>query len=657
MMLLAGAALAGPYEDARSRFASGDYQAAATLLEQAREQDPENPLVYAALGDTYRRLGNNADALRAYDEYLKRDPGLSGVRNRRAFLNGYQAVGGDASRLGAAAAGENSAPDGGDEAASASDLISALSSGDVFVGPELRGEVDEAALAAAVQAARPTVVKVVALRQDAYPWLKQYRTRDAFADDLRQRLNLPDDGAVIVGTPKGIAASSGRLSREQLNQSLRQAGLDQAGAQGGLTGALVTATRAVSGTAVSDRRTDTGRGAGLLFGGLAVVAGIVGWRAHKRKKEMDEARGPVEALRQEALTNLSYVDGYLDLLPAGEDAERARALRQSAYEKYATASGVLKTAKAPDELRRAEPLLQGAVQELTGCREAIDRATGGTGVAMRIPELPSLKTDEQRGREYLNLKPVEQINSEAERESYQRMIEQIPPDERGVSFFSGQPMPASELVPVEIVIGGQKRTVMASRYEAEAIARGETPPVRAFEENGQYIPWYEYRGYDPYRDYYRGGFGDALGTFVSLYAISSLLGPAMWVGYSPWGYGGYGWGMPMSPMVFGGPVFGGYYCGGYDTGGHYGGGGYDGGFGGGGGFGGDAAPVEPEHAGSFDFFGGALGGGGGEDQGGGGFDFGGGGGDDGGGFDFGSSDSGGGFDFGGGDSGGGGGDW
>ena len=47
---------------------------------------------------------------------------------------------------------------------------------------------------------------------------------------------------------------------------------------------------------------------------------------------------------------------------------------------------------------------------------------------------------------------------------------------------------------------------MASRDEAEAIRRGETPQVRAYEQNGQYIPWYENRGYDPYRDYY-GGYG------------------------------------------------------------------------------------------------------------------------------------------------------
>ena len=363
---------------------------------------------------------------------------------------------------------------------------------------------------------------------------------------------------------------------------------------------------------------------GLLFLGAAGAGGFALYRSAKKRREMDAVRRPVEQKRKAALDNLSYVDGYLDLLPAGEDATRARALRQEAYDNYARAAALLQGAQNRDDVHRAEPLLDDALVQLEQCRAAIDKATGGTGVAMSIPELPSLATDDERAAAD-RLKPIEQVRSEQEARRLQAEIEQIPPDQRGVSFFSGQPLPASELVPVTMVIGGQKRTVMVSRDEAAAIQRGETPQVRAFEQDGRYVPWYENRGYDPYRDYYGGwgggGFG-GMGTFVNLFMLSQLFGGGLFGGYGGWGFGGMGYGGPT--------VINNNYGGGAgDAGG--------GGFFGGGDFGGavDNAPVE--NTGSFDLFGQ----GGTDDFGGGNFDFGGG--------DFG----GGGGDFGGGDFGGG----
>ncbi len=535
-------------------------------------------------------------------------------------------------------------------------LISALTSGDVYVDDQLRSgvtvngrlqQVDEAALQAAVEKAKPTVVKIVALPSGKS--IGNYPSGQAFANDLRDRLNLPKDGVVVVGTLKGIYASSEQVDKSQTANALKTAGLDSAFAQGGLTAALVRATEALSGSVVSDRRSDTAKGGGWIFGGLVLVGGLVAFASLKKKKAMDEAREPVIALRKEALENLSYVDGYLDVLPAGADGERATQLRASAYEAYSTANGILQTGKTPEQIKQAGPLLIQAVAQLKECRSAIDKATGGTGVLVGLPsEMPNLQTDAQKGQAYLKtggLTPVEAVQSAQERDRLQAEINNIPEDQRGVSFFSGQPLPASELVPVTIVVQGQKRTVMASRDEAEAIARGETPQVRAFPDaNGRYVPWYENRGYDPYRDYYGGwGYNSGVGTFVDLYLLSNLLGGGMFGGYGPWGWGGWGWGMPSPPIIMndtyyapdytpGGGMFGG-------NSGSYGGDQNSGGFDLMGQGGGNMDPA-PEHSGGFEFFGG------GGDSGS----------DSGGSFDFGGGDSGG-SDFGGGDSGGGGGDW
>jgi hypothetical protein len=443
---------------------------------------------------------------------------------------------------------------------------------------------------------------------------------------------------VVVGTPRRIGASSGRLSPDQINRALKEANLNQASARGGLGAALVAAARATSGEVVSDRRTDTNRSNGLLFLALAGAGGFVGYRSLKKKRAMDAARHPVDALRRQALDNLTYVDGYLDLLPAGGDSERARALRGEAYEQYAQATAMAQQARTPDDLRRTQPMLQSALAQLEECRAAIDKATGGTGVAMAIPTLPSLATDSERAAEAARLKPVEAVQTPQERDLLQHAVEEIPENERGVSFFSGRPMPMRDLVPVQIVIQGQKREVLATRDEAEAIARGETPNIRAFEQDGRYVPWYENRNYDPYRDYYGGwgGFGGGgFGSLVNLYLLTHMFGGGL--------FGGYGYGAPT--------VVNNHYYGGGDGGGGLFGGGDFGGAGG--------APAEVEHAGGFDFFGqggyddtSPDGGGGGGLFG--GFDFGGGGDNGGGGFDFGGGGDFGGGDFGGGDFGGGG---
>jgi hypothetical protein len=634
-------AWAGPFQEAGQRFYQKDYQGALQLLRQAEEQNPNDPHVYAALGNTYRKLGDNADARSAYEKVLSLDPNLTSIRNKPAFAQALQTVGGG-SGPSQAAPGDTSA----------TDLINALSSGGVYVAPSLQGQVDQAALEAAVQRAQPRVVKIAAVAHTG-----SYANRAAMADDLRQRLNIPDDGVVLVATPKGISGASGRLRTDQIDQALKQAGVDQAFAAGGLTLALTRATDSLGGQIASaERTTSMGTGA-IVFAILAVIALLVARAAFKRRRDMDNARQPIEALRQQVIAGLSYVDGYLDLLPAGADTDLARQQRAQAYDGYSTATGVLKVAKDPAELRRAEPLLRQALSALDRCRAAIDKATGGTGVAMNVPEMPSLQNDVQSGRAYLktgDFASVEDVRNESERDRLQLDIQSIPLAERGVSFFSGRPLPASELVPVTMVIGGKKRTVMASREEASAISRGETPPVRAFAlKSGQYTPWYDYREYDPYRDYYGGWGGPGVGTLVDLYVLTNLLGPATWSGYGPWGYDGYGWGMPLPPVFMN------------DGAGFYGGGsaGYDGSYGAnsgdnGGFFNGGGGDVTPDNAGGTDFLGqqdysdpGAGFDAGAVDSGG-GFD---GGGADAGGFDFGGGDAGGGgFDFGGGDSGGGG---
>lgn len=647
---IAGAVLAGPLNDAKSAYRSRDYTTAQKLAEQAIQANPNDPDPYVVLGSASAKLGDKSGAQEAWGNVLRLDPDLKSVKDKSGFLTAYRGVGGQVSQGSGNSQPSANSNGSGATGAAAGDILRALQSGNVYVAPEIRNEINADALRAS---AGPTTKLVVVTT--VYP----YRSREEMAAKLREALNL-GEGVVVVGTPKGIGASSGRLSPSQITTALSNAKLNQIATSQGFVPAMVAAAQAMNGEVVTDRRQDTGRSGGILFLILGGIGALVGWKALQKRRSLKAAKDPVEKLNRQVLDNLSYVDGYLDLLPKGAEADNARALRQSAYEKYATVGALLKDSKSPDELRRAQPLAAQALSELTECRSAIDKATGGTGVAMGISEIPSLQTDAERAASFRaseRLKAAEQVGSESEASRYQAEIDNIPADQRGVSFFSGRPLPTSELVPVTLTIQGQKRTVMASRDEAEAIRRGETPQVRAFEQNGQYVPWYENRNYDPYRDYY-GGYGGrgALGTFVDFYVLSSLLGGGMFGGYGPWGFGGWGYGMGM-PYGFGGG-----YSGYYGPGAVYGDGGYGGSYGnyggGGGDFGGaaDAAPVD--NAGGFDFLGqqGYNDTAQQPDSGGGGFFdgfFGGGGGDSGGGDS--GGDFGGGGDFGsGGDFGGGG---
>ena len=237
-----------------------------------------------------------------------------------------------------------------------------------------------------------------------------------------------------------------------------------------------------------------------------------------------------------------------------------------------------------DDYLRAQRQFELVQDDLEAAKVHVRRATGDTEVAFKIPP----RVDDALYERAPLFEPV-----------------------KGVSYFSSQP--SGDLYPVEVNLGGQRRTVMVTAAEREELMAGRMPTMRGMEDEGRFRPWYEVRGYDPYRHY---NSGDFLWNALAMGAVMNLMTPHY---YTPFGgYGGH---------------WGGYHNHNYD---------YAGGYGGdlGGDFGGGSFDSGTDFGGSFDSgtdFGGSF------DS---GSDFGGG--------DWGGSDFGGG-DFGGGDSGGG--DW
>jgi uncharacterized membrane protein YgcG len=491
----------------------------------------------------------------------------------------------------------------------------ALRSGNVYVSPGLQGQVNTSTL----QSAASGQVKIAMLSGIPNgPW----RSRDDYASKLHKALHLGNNALLLVVPPggrgQGISIYSNAQSDSQWSQlasqyvpqlesNLNSGTAALAQAVGSDVSNPTSTQNTTAGTVASVGNPNQNRGHGGVILGLfflVVVIGIVILlvsASRRRKQDLVAARGPVEALQSNVLSGIEYIDHYTDVLPSSNpDSEVVRNARQAAETKYEQAAQILAHASSENDLNRAQGILDRAQADIQQARGALDRALGGTA---NIP-----------GDDAFRPPPMPQN---------QQQVNAIPQDQRAVSFFSGQPAPLGSLVPVTITVGGQPRQVYATPQEAEELRRGQMPQVRAFNVGGQYVPWYSYNAYDPYRDYWQnqnqgwGGFGSgALAGFVGAELLNDLTRPNYGFGG---GYGGY------SPYAFS-PDFG------YDQG-------YNQGY--------DQGLVNADQNTGADYGGGADFGGG--DQGfndwsggdsGGGVDFGGG--------DFGGGDSGGGVDFGGG---------
>lgn len=87
-------------------------------------------------------------------------------------------------------------------------------------------------------------------------------------------------------------------------------------------------------------------------------------------------------------------------------------------------------------------------------------------------------------------------------------IDALPFEERGTSFFTARPAPASALVYADIEAGIWEHSVVCTREEARQIAEGDIPRIRAFTVGSKTAPWYEWQDFNPYHHYMDAMAGD-----------------------------------------------------------------------------------------------------------------------------------------------------
>ncbi len=495
-----------------------------------------------------------------------------------------------------------------------------LKSSTYWVHPSFNGKLDLNQIKDTSNSLRPYDLKVLAVPQLGKNWVKgNQEQRDSFAQYVAsKKLSMDDKGIVIVLTRNGISAYNKRLSVSQLDQLNRQAAklakpdnftpAVVSLAQSVKTQAEIAVKSAPSGTGISTSggMVEKTSGAGILIPllfclGLPILL-VVGAVMLAKKGKITRSKKAADERRRQAIDAISYVDSYDGLLlNGGTDAEALKQYRARMGDNFDAGLSRFNSGRSVDDFDQANYAFQQVVQDFESAKKHVNALTCGTDVAFTIPPI----IDNQRAPLF---EPVQ-----------------------GVSYFSSQP--SDQLVPVEVNFGGVRKTVMATPQERDELMAGRMPQLRGqYGSNGNFMPWYTVRGYDPYRDY---GSSNWIWDMVAVSALTNMFMPHF----------GYGWGGGL----FGGGGYG--YYGGYGGYGHhdtiinnY--------------YGSDSNynnSLGSSSSGDFDFNAGA-------DQGSGNFDFGGGsndsgsnfdfgGGSDSGGFDFGGGGDSGGFDFGGGDSG------
>lgn len=466
-----------------------------------------------------------------------------------------------------------------------------------WVHPTFNGKIDLGKVNETAKGLKPYEFRLLAVPQLGTKWQKNgTELRIGFAKYVADtKLPFGDKSVFIVLTKRGITAYNSKLTGTELQALNDQASKlaspsDFTNAVTSLATSVQKAAAAkpaakarVSGSTqtqpVVPPKTESSPLTSFLC--LAIPIGLIAAvifavKAGARQK-VAASRRAAEERKSTAIQALAYIDSYDGLYTDGRDAEALKQYRTRMGEYFDDGSMKLKAATTVQDYDQANYTFQQVLNDFDASKEHLNALTGGTGVAYTIP-------------------PV--VNS-----TRAPMFEPV----EGVSYFSSEP--SQELVPVEVNFGGSRKTVMVTPQERDELLDGRMPQLRGqYDQRGQFVPWYQVQGYDPYRDY---GSRNFLWDYMAMSAISNMFMP----------HYGFGWG---------GGLFGGHNY-------HYGG---------------DTYVInnynDPSHNSSSSAFGGSGGGDFDFNSGSGGGDFGGGG------FDFGGSSGGGDFG-GGGDSGGGGG--
>lgn len=549
LLVLAAAAFADSYEEGRGLYIEGKYAEAAVKLEQATREDPNSAKAWWQLNFAYGKLGRTDDALNAAKKAGELDPNYTfttgGSAKFNTVLSDLQKKKEQHSRDTKPNADGSTPPSGSTRGGSgAGNLAKQLTEGDIFVEPGIAIDVDR--LRTAVNALRPdAIVKVAVFNSES-----DSNKLDAEADRLRTQ--LPDDKHnlyVILASKRAVVVSSDKLDRAKRRELTNAVALQMSG--GDYTGGLVKLANSL----VLTRESQTNRIRSMWVIILVLVGGgLAAWllvRAIHNARQMAQAREPLNHMKSDVVSGLNYLDESASLVDA-QTSGYVKQMRVSAGARLDEAVRIMNRARNAGDLGQAQGLLDQALVEISNGRSAIDRAMGGggsgSGTADNAPRNPfsrknasGKKVSVSVGDHDSSAPPVYPTTAAA---NANVNWQQVPDNERGLCFFCSRPAYMRDLTPVTVNLDGQQQKVLACPDDLNIIKTGQMPQIRAFQNNGQYVPWYAYQSYNPWTDYYGRGYGT--GSFLTDMIVLSAIDSMYWHSWNHpvgWGWGGgYGWG-------------------------------------------------------------------------------------------------------------------
>jgi hypothetical protein len=504
-------------ETGKSQYKAGQFTQAAATLENAAKQDPGNAHIWWQLNFVYNKLGRYNDALNAAKQANKLDPSNSFASSPAKYnqiVSRLQAAAGGGSAGNSSSAGSAMTSGSSRSGSGSGTIVQQLLSGDVYVQPGMN--VDSGRLQQAADALRPTVVKFVVFNSNSGA-SKLY----AEAERIRHYLNSSagiGNGYVIVSSRRGVSASSSALSKSRLKAVTAQvAPMMEAGSYTeGLVALAQGLVQARQQAAASSQRTWVI--VLVLAAGIILVFIFLG--RSSRNETLKAIRMRLEKQKSGIITQLNMLDDDIRV-STNDNLTGARQARVSAGSKLDEAASLLVKGKTEIDLNRVESLLDQAAADIARGRSILNGTPlppqpAGAGVP---PAYPAGKATTDASMDW----------------------QSIPENQRGVCFFCSRPSLMSELSPVTVNLNGQQQKVLACPTDMETIRSGQNPQIRAFNVNGQYVPWYASSGYDPYRDYYQRGYNG--GSFMTDMITLSVIDNMFWNWNRPmgWGWGG-GWG-------------------------------------------------------------------------------------------------------------------
>ncbi len=347
-------------------------------------------------------------------------------------------------------------------------LVETLKQSPVFVTRRMEPRVDRNALTQAAERLAPFQVKFIVV----YSIPSTVGDASRLARLVRQNLNI-QDGVVIVATATGVRASSTVLTGPQMTRAFQTVAsrFSTTNYTDGLVAYAEEMHRTVADARARSKQTTTVFLAGV---GLVVIF-AVGASRKRRQREMTRLTRRAREVRARLMDAITAIDSELDVMMVGPYRDRAMDLRQSAALGLEQASALMEQAVKPSELWKALDLLETADDQLRKARMHV-RDGGG-----HIEEPESADTPAQPGA------PV------------------IPDIRLDGCFFCSKPQSMQPMQPVTLSQPDGDRRVWACSDCAQQLSRGERPQMRVFRDGDRVTPWYDRPGYDPNRDYGRGG--------------------------------------------------------------------------------------------------------------------------------------------------------